>query len=237
MADGRQEACCDDENAIAEYKPVWLAPIELMNQYKLEYANPSKNMMGGVLVLKGDIHAFEKSKGTIRIPKFERLADGRLSYFSEEVDLQKELAACFTIQKDRSMFMIRQGDEYNQDEQQRKNITGVHRAWDKFAIDMGWKNRRTGRARSSRMRSRARAAAHLASGPMLSSVSAADHITLLPLIWPGSPFQRLICLRSRATSRKRRWKSSSGAKRSRQRSVRRLNQRSRRTSSTTHSSP
>lgn len=129
----------DDENAIAEYKPIWISPIELLNQYKLEYTDPSKNMTGGVIVIEGDIHAFTKSKGTIRIPKYEKLEDGRLSYFSEEVDIAREIAACLDLQKTRCTFMIQQGDEYNQDDQQRKNITPVHRIWAQYAIDMGWK--------------------------------------------------------------------------------------------------
>lgn len=129
----------DDENTISEYKPIWLQPIELLNQYKLEYTDPSKNMTGGVIVIEGDIHSFTKSKGTIRIPKYEKLEDGRLTYFSEEVDLEREVAATLELQKTRCTFMIQQGDEYNQDDQQRKNITPVHRIWAQFAIDMGWK--------------------------------------------------------------------------------------------------
>lgn len=134
-----KKPAADDENAIAEYKPVWISQLEMADQYRKEYTNPARNMMGGVLVFQGDIHTFTKSKGTILIPRTERLADGRLSYFTEEVDMKQELAACLDTQKGFCEFMIRQGDEYNQDEQQRKNITPVHRKWDDFALKMGWK--------------------------------------------------------------------------------------------------
>ena len=134
-----KKPAADDENATAEYKPVWISQIERADQYRREYTDPSRNMMGGVLVFEGDIHAFTKNKGTIRIPKFEKLEDGRVTYFSEEVDALKELSASLAMQKDYCMFMIQQGDEYNQDDQQRKNITPVHRKWDKYSLDMGWK--------------------------------------------------------------------------------------------------
>jgi len=136
-----KKPAADDENAAGIYKPVFLLPIELLNQFRIEYTDPSRNMTGGVLVIEGDIHSFTKSKGMIRVPKTLRLPDGTISYSSEEKSLTEELAACLDMQKTRCEFMIQQGDEYNQNEQERKNITPVHRAWYKFAMTMGWKTK------------------------------------------------------------------------------------------------
>lgn len=129
----------EDENARGVYDAKFILPIELLDQYKREYTDPSRNMTGGVMVIEGDIHSLTKNKGTILIPKMVRKPDRSFSYFTEEADYKSELAACLDMQKSRCEFMIRQGDEYNQTEQERKNITPVHRAWYGFALKMGWK--------------------------------------------------------------------------------------------------
>jgi len=129
----------EGENPSSEYDAKFILPLELMDQYRLSYNDPvGQIQMGGVLVFEGDVHAFTKSK-TLHVPRFTTLPDRTRSYFSEEVDLQKELAAVLAMQKAYCQHMIQQGDEYNQDDAQRKNITPVHRLWARFAIDMGWK--------------------------------------------------------------------------------------------------
>lgn len=134
----------EEENASGEYDAKFILPIELMDAYRVEYTDPGKSGTGGVLVFEGDIHAFEKAfkkkdEGTIRIPRSQRLPDGTKAYYSEEASLLTELAACLDMQKLRCEFMIQQGDEYDQNEQERKNITPVHRAWYRFAMQLGWK--------------------------------------------------------------------------------------------------
>ena len=129
----------EDENARGVYDARFIMPIELLDQYRREYTDPSRNLTGGVIVIEGDIHAFTKNKGTILIPDTVRKPDRSLTYFSKEANYQEVLAASLDMQKSRCEFMIQQGDEYDQNEQERKNITPVHRAWYSFAIKMGWK--------------------------------------------------------------------------------------------------
>jgi hypothetical protein len=132
----------EGENASAEYDPKWVLPLEAVDQYRIQYTQPQFTPMGGVLAFEGDIHALKealKDEGTIRIPTSSRLQDGTRSYFSKEVSVMKELAATLEMQKTFCMFMIQQGDEYDQDAEQRKNITPVHRLWLTFAMEMGWK--------------------------------------------------------------------------------------------------
>lgn len=132
----------EGENPDGKYDPYFILPIELTDQFRIEYTTPSKIPMGGVLVIEGDIHSLIH-KGNlvpqILVPRSKRLPNGRRSYYSEVADTQKELAATFSMQKDYCNFMVQQGDEYNQDDANRKNITPVHRLWLTFAIDMGWK--------------------------------------------------------------------------------------------------
>lgn len=132
-----------NENPTAVYDPKFITPLELMDQYRIQYTNPQFIPMGGVIVYEGDIHQFINDKGafakTLRIPNSTRLPDGRRSYFSQEMSLMSELALTLDMQKSFCQGMITQGDEYNQDEQDRKNITSVHRIWLQYALDMGWK--------------------------------------------------------------------------------------------------
>ena len=133
-----QKPSDEGENPNAEYDAKFILPIELADQYRIQYTSPAFLPMGGVIVLEGDIHSFTKAK-TIRVPKSSRLPDGTRSYFSEEADLLKELSATLDMQKAFCTFMLQQGDEYNQDDLNRKNITACHRIWAQFALDMGWK--------------------------------------------------------------------------------------------------
>ena len=131
----------DTGNPTAEYDAKFILPLELVDQYRIEYDTPERqNMTGGVLVFEGDIHVFGKAKGdTLRVPRYKTLSDRTRSYFSEEVGLQAILKATLETQKTTCQAIIQQGDEYNQDDTERKNITPPMRAWAQFALDMGWK--------------------------------------------------------------------------------------------------
>lgn len=128
-------------NPTAEYDPKFVLPLEAANQYHIEYNTPEKqNMTGGVLVFEGDVHAFSKAKGnTLRVPKYKTLSDRTRSYFSEETELQLALKTTLDLQKASCQGVIQKGDEYNQDEKERKNITPPMRAWAQFSLEMGWK--------------------------------------------------------------------------------------------------
>lgn len=128
----------DGENASAEYDAKFILPIEMIDQYKIQYSSPQFTPMGGVLAFEGDLHSFLK-KETLRVPRSSRLPDGTRSYFCEEIDLATELASVLAMQKEYGTGMIQQGDEYFQDDDNRKNITPIHRIWAQFFIDMGWK--------------------------------------------------------------------------------------------------
>lgn len=129
----------EGENPSSEYDAKFILPLELVDQYRIMYTEPSgQSLMGGVLVFEGDVHAFTKGK-TIRVPKFSTLPDRTRSYFSEEVDALKALAATLDMQKAYCERSIQRGDEYFQDDEQAKNITMPMRRWAQYALDMGWK--------------------------------------------------------------------------------------------------
>lgn len=131
----------DGGNPITDYDAKFILPIELVDQYNIEYNTPDKqNMTGGVLVFEGDVHAFTKNKNnTLRVPKYKTLTDRTRSYFSQETDLDSALKATLSAQKVTCQTVIQKGDEYNQEDDTRKNITPPMRAWAQFSLDMGWK--------------------------------------------------------------------------------------------------
>lgn len=131
----------DSGNPVAEYDAKFILPLELVDQYNIEYNTPEKqNLTGGVLVFEGDVHTFTKAKNNVlRVPKFKTLSDRTRSYFAQEVDLDEVLKRTLDIQKVTCQSVIQRGDEYDQDETERKNITAPMRAWAQFSVDMGWK--------------------------------------------------------------------------------------------------
>jgi hypothetical protein len=130
------------ENADAKYDPHFILPLELMDQYRIQYTTEFFSNIGGVIVFEGDIHAFQKALkedgGKIKVPRTIRKPDGTRSYFTEEVNAVKELAAMLDMQRRFCEGMIEQADGFNQSDEERKNITSVHRVWWNFAFTMGW---------------------------------------------------------------------------------------------------
>lgn len=134
----------EGENPSAVYDPKFILPIELMDQYRIQYTDSQFILMGGVLVFEGDIHSFISKGGevskTIRIPDFITLPDRKRSYSSKESNTGKELAALFKTQKEYCERICQQADTFNQTEEDAKNICAPHRIWGQFALDMGWKS-------------------------------------------------------------------------------------------------
>jgi hypothetical protein len=130
----------EGENPSSEYDPVFILPLELLDQYRIMYTEAAGQiLMGGVIAFEGDLSTFKNVKETIRVPQFTTLPDRKRSYFSKEVDFAEELKTTLDMQKAYCQRMIQQGDEYFQDEVQAKNITAPHRIWAQFAMTMGWK--------------------------------------------------------------------------------------------------
>lgn len=131
----------EGENPTADYDAKFILPIELMDQYRISYCDSfGRIQMGGILCFQGDVHAFTKGN-TIRVPQFTTLPDRTRSYFAKETDSSKALAETLEMQKNYCTMIIQQADEYFQDDEQKKNITPIHRIWLKFALDMGWKQK------------------------------------------------------------------------------------------------
>lgn len=131
----------ENGNPTPEFDAKFILPIELADQYHLEYNTQEKqNLTGGVLVFEGDVHTFTKAKGNvIRVPKYRMLSDQTRTYYTEEENIQAILKATLNQQKLTCQAIIQRGDEYNQDDDERKNITPPMRAWAQFSLDMGWK--------------------------------------------------------------------------------------------------
>lgn len=131
----------DTGNPTADYDARWVMPLEKIYQFHSEYNTPEKqNLTGGVLCFEGDIHTFTKSKNDkLRVPKFRTLSDRTRSYYAEDVDLGEAVKGTLDLQKVTCQSIIQKGDEYDQDDTERKNITAPMRAWAQFSVDMGWK--------------------------------------------------------------------------------------------------
>lgn len=122
-------------------------PIESVHHFWVSShlgASDSSNM-GGVIVFEGDKHRIwdaeknkPKEKARINVPTFIKLIDNNREYFVETKGFDEVMALTLDLQKLYCMRQIQMASIYHNTEDQRKNITEIHRIWDQYSVDMGW---------------------------------------------------------------------------------------------------
>lgn len=136
----------EEDVEVGIYKIEHCKQIEIAHAFRVSctYGAESSSGMGGVLIFEGDLKALErKEKDTgrivLRVPTYIPLPNKRREYFCEEKYLDEELAKTLDMQKRYTGIQTQQAQGFWDKEDQRSNITDVHRVWHQYEMDMGWR--------------------------------------------------------------------------------------------------
>lgn len=99
--------------------------------------------MGGVVIFEGPRrtleHAEGKKKFEIRMPKYIPLPNKTREYTTEPRDFDECVADALKIQRRYCNLQTQQAQSYWDQEDQRGNVTPIHRIWHQYEMDMGWR--------------------------------------------------------------------------------------------------
>lgn len=148
IKDVKQPEDGDPADGVGEYEPRACKQVEIAHAFFQAYnqgATDSSNM-GGVLVFEGDknllrttLKAFSEGKDPqINVPTFTSLPNRKREYYAEPKAFAPYLAEVLDKQRIYYDGQMQQAGIFNDDPEQKKNITQVHRVWHQFGMDMGW---------------------------------------------------------------------------------------------------
>ena len=134
----------EEDVEVGVYEPAACKQIEIVHNFLAAFTtgNPSSSGMGGVVVFQGDRQALDPGKGgeiKLKVPTFLRLPNKRREYFTEDKDFAEVLAASLDMQRLYCNAQTQQAQTYWDQEDQRGNITPIHRVWHQYEINMGWR--------------------------------------------------------------------------------------------------
>jgi hypothetical protein len=98
--------------------------------------------MGGVVVFQGLPQLLEQrgnKRLTINVPDFIRLPNKTREYITQPKDFDECVARALKLQRLYCNRQTQEAQAYWDQEDQRGNITPVHRIWHQYEIDMGWR--------------------------------------------------------------------------------------------------
>ena len=119
--------------------------IEIAHCFLVAYTagTPSSSGMGGVVVFEGDrrlLDRTEKKKISVRVPNFVRLPNKTREYITEPADFDELVVEALTLQRRYCNGQTQQAQNFwDQGDEERKNITVVHRIWHQYEMEMGWR--------------------------------------------------------------------------------------------------
>lgn len=135
----------DDDVAQGVYEVKACKQIEIAHNFLIAYTSgtPSSSGMGGIVVFEGDLKQFgnrDKNEGVkIRVPKFIRLPNNTREYITETKSFNECVKSALGTQRIYCTSQTQQAQAYWDQEDQRGNITPVHRLWHQYEMDMGWR--------------------------------------------------------------------------------------------------
>jgi hypothetical protein len=126
------------------YEPKACKQIEIAHHFLANYTTgtPNSSGMGGILVFEGTKMVLDnvlKRKVMIKVPRRIQLPNGWSEYENVEQDFHDALAATLDMQKSYANTNTQQAQSFWDQEDQRGNITTVHRVWHQFEMDMGFR--------------------------------------------------------------------------------------------------
>lgn len=99
--------------------------------------------MGGVVAFQGDLkNLIQRDKNTpisIQVPTFMRLANNTREYYTEPKPLSECIGSALKLQRKYCNLQTQEAQSYWDQEDQRGNVTPIHRLWHQYELDMGWR--------------------------------------------------------------------------------------------------
>jgi hypothetical protein len=135
----------EDEIASGIYEVKACKQIEIAHCFFVAYTLGTLGSavgMGGVVAFEGDRRQImrEKTKRIeVRVPTYIRLENRTREYITETKDFDEIVGASLKLQKRYANFQTQEAQSYWDKEDQRGNITPVHRIWHQYEMDMGWR--------------------------------------------------------------------------------------------------
>jgi hypothetical protein len=136
----------EEDVEVGIYEPRACKQIEIAHCFLTSYTvgTPQSSGMGGVVIFQGNRDALDRKdektgKQIVKVPSFIRLANKTREYFTEEKTLEEVITGALDMQRVYSNTQTQQAQTYWDQEDQRGNITPIHRVWHQFEIDMGWR--------------------------------------------------------------------------------------------------
>ena len=104
----------------------------------------SSTGMGGVVAFEGDRRSLTRTGDNkrlqIKVPQFIRLPNNTREYFCEPADFLECVTKSLKLQRQYCTVQTQQAQTYwDQGDEERKNITRIHRVWHQYEMDMGWR--------------------------------------------------------------------------------------------------
>lgn len=139
----------EDEIASGVYEVKACKQIEIAHCFWTAYTLGvlgSSVGMGGVVAFEGDRRVLDREKSnkdgkgiTIKVPDYIRLENKSREYITEPKDFDDVVHTCLRIQRKYANMQTQEAQSYWDKEDQRGNITPIHRIWHQYEIDMGWR--------------------------------------------------------------------------------------------------
>jgi hypothetical protein len=125
------------------YEPRACKQVEIAHHFLASYTTgtPNSSGMGGILAFEGDRRHLPTTskKASIKVPQKLQLPNGWCEYLTEVTDFDSALAQTLDLQKSFCATSTQQAQSFWDQEDQRGNITTVHRIWHQYELDMGWR--------------------------------------------------------------------------------------------------
>ena len=135
----------EDDVEVGVYDIKICKQIEIAHSFHASYTfgTQSSSGMGGVLIFQGDRKALqrkdENGRIVLKVPTYLELPNRTREYYCEDKYLDEQLATCLETQKKYCQAQTQQAQTFWDQEDQRGNITDVHKIWHQFELDMGWR--------------------------------------------------------------------------------------------------
>ena len=99
--------------------------------------------MGGVVIFEGDLKQFgpeaKNHNVKLKVPDFIRLPNRTREYITKPKPFGECLDAALKTQRLYLNTQMQQAQSFWDNEDERKNITPIHRIWHQYEMDMGWR--------------------------------------------------------------------------------------------------
>ena len=129
----------------AVYDVMACLPIEIAHCFHVAYTQGvlgSATGTGGVVIFEGDRRSLERAGGkrlNIKVPKYIPLPNRTREYVTEPKDFDETVVACLKLQRLFANRATQEAQTYWDQEDQRGNITPVHRIWHQYEMDKAYR--------------------------------------------------------------------------------------------------